>query len=314
METKPFISVIIPCYNVEDYIEECLDSVFNQTYRNFEVIVVDNNCTDRTIKMVEQYMSDKKVDIIVVQETNQGASCARNKGLLFSTGSWIQFLDADDLLLPEKLEHQVGLIDDQTDIIASATIERNTDGSEFIMTPHENIIFGLMAGYRYVGSTCSNLWRKASLDRINGFDVQQKSSQEIDMMFRLYKSGYNFLKDDVPLAVIRKRVSGQMSRGDQVELSKNWLRLRCKQLSFFKDDLFSVLAPYHRVELFNYCLIRLSYQAENYLQLSHDQFHEVVWPTFKKSYFKLDLRRQLIVFIYLVLGFSKGRVLINRFK
>ena len=105
-----------------------------------------------------------------------------------------------------------------------------------------------------------------------------------------------------------------MSRGDQVELSKNWLRLRRKQLSFFKDDLFSVLAPYQRVELFNYCLIRLSYQAENYLQLSHDQFHEVVWPTFKKSYFKLDLRRQLIVFIYLVLGFSKGRVLINRFK
>jgi glycosyltransferase involved in cell wall biosynthesis len=104
---EKLVSIIIPVYNAEKYIAACIDSVLAQTWQNIEVIVVDDGSTDNSLKIIEQYVS-KGVKILL--QKNSGASTARNKGLDESTGDFIQFLDADDLLSPDKIEAQTRLL------------------------------------------------------------------------------------------------------------------------------------------------------------------------------------------------------------
>ena len=100
---SPLISVIIPVYNVEKYLRQCLDSVLAQTYSNYEVILVDDGSSDRSPKICNEYAL-KNNHIRVFHKTNGGASTARNVGLKESKGDYIFFLDSDDWIEPNTLE------------------------------------------------------------------------------------------------------------------------------------------------------------------------------------------------------------------
>ena len=102
--TTPVVSVIVPMYNVEKYILQCLESVLSQTYVFFEVICVDDGCTDGTVSKVRQ-LGDNRIRI--VQQINQGLAAARNKGIKSARGIYLAFLDSDDYWHPEKLESHV---------------------------------------------------------------------------------------------------------------------------------------------------------------------------------------------------------------
>lgn len=91
------ISVIVPIYNVEQYLSQCLDSIINQTYTNLEIILINDGSTDNSEKICNQY---KLLDprIIVIHKTNGGLSDARNTGIKIATGDYISFVDADDFI------------------------------------------------------------------------------------------------------------------------------------------------------------------------------------------------------------------------
>lgn len=91
------VSVIIPVYNVEKYLEECLDSIINQTLKEIEIICIDDGSTDSSLNVLENYKKKDK-RIIVLQQQNLGAGAARNKGLDLARGKYLSFLDADDFL------------------------------------------------------------------------------------------------------------------------------------------------------------------------------------------------------------------------
>ena len=92
------ISVIVPVYNVETYLEECLDSIQNQTYTDFEVLLVNDGSTDGSQAICEYYcQTDKRFRLM--NQTNQGQSVARNNGVTASTGEFIAFVDSDDIIL-----------------------------------------------------------------------------------------------------------------------------------------------------------------------------------------------------------------------
>ena len=96
--TKPKISVIIPCYNVEKYLRQCLDSVINQTLKEIEIICINDGSTDSTLQILEEYAGhDNRIRII--SQENQGQSVARNKGLDIAFGEFIAFIDSDDSFL-----------------------------------------------------------------------------------------------------------------------------------------------------------------------------------------------------------------------
>ena len=94
-------SVIIPLYNKQDYITRTINSVLNQTYQNFEIIVVDDGSTDKSLSVVKT-IKDKRIKVF--SQKNLGVSNARNKGIKQSKGNYIAFLDADDEFLPRYLD------------------------------------------------------------------------------------------------------------------------------------------------------------------------------------------------------------------
>ena len=101
--SESIISVIIPSYNAAKYLPQAINSVLAQTYRQFEIIVIDDGSTDDTQKVITEY-SDS---VIYIRQPNSGPSAARNKGIQISRGDYIAFLDADDLWVPNKLEDQL---------------------------------------------------------------------------------------------------------------------------------------------------------------------------------------------------------------
>jgi glycosyltransferase involved in cell wall biosynthesis len=103
---KDSISVIIPTYNRAKYVTMAIDSVLNQTFKDYEIIVVDDGSTDNTREALNPYMGR----IQYIYQSNEGVSSARNKGILKSKGVWIAFIDADDEWLPEKLYIQMDAV------------------------------------------------------------------------------------------------------------------------------------------------------------------------------------------------------------
>jgi glycosyltransferase involved in cell wall biosynthesis len=109
---EPLVSVIIPTFNCGRYVEDAIESVLNQTFRRFEIIVVDDGSTDDTGSKLKKY----KDRVQVVTQENQGSSKARNVGLELSRGDYVAFLDADDRWLPEKLERQLACFRELGDV------------------------------------------------------------------------------------------------------------------------------------------------------------------------------------------------------
>lgn len=99
------VSIIVPIYNVEDYIEECLNSIVNQTYKNLEILLVNDGSTDKTMEKVEKYRKDSRIKII--QQKNQGLSVARNNALEIAKGKYIFYIDSDDYLELNSIEVMV---------------------------------------------------------------------------------------------------------------------------------------------------------------------------------------------------------------
>lgn len=109
------ISIIVPIYNVEPYLPQCLDSLINQTYHDLEIVCVNDGSTDGSLEILKQYQA-KDNRIIVIDQKNQGLSGARNKGISQSTGVWMMFVDSDDWLDTDCCEKLIKAVDPEQDL------------------------------------------------------------------------------------------------------------------------------------------------------------------------------------------------------
>ena len=134
------VSVIIPNYNSIKFIEETLDSVFNQTHKNIELIIVDDGSTDGSFEYIKNL---NKPNLQLVKNPSKGACAARNHGLRIATGNYIQFLDSDDLLDPDKIKAQVELLENSNDKVAVCSTRHF----------YENINQGLITDTPFLYST-----------------------------------------------------------------------------------------------------------------------------------------------------------------
>lgn len=113
------VSVIVPVYNVEKHLKTCLDSVINQTYKNLEIILIDDGSTDNSSEICDEYARNDE-RIVVIHKENKGVSSARNKGIEIATGDFIGFVDSDDYIEPDMYEKLVSMItSDDIDIATS---------------------------------------------------------------------------------------------------------------------------------------------------------------------------------------------------
>lgn len=112
---NPIVSIIVPVYNVEDYLKICLDSIINQTYKNLEIILVNDGSTDRSGKICDEY-SKVENRIFVKHNENHGVSYSRNYGINLAKGKYLMFIDSDDSIKPTYVEKMVSAIEEQENI------------------------------------------------------------------------------------------------------------------------------------------------------------------------------------------------------
>lgn len=240
------ISVVIPCYNVATWLEECVQSVLD-VGSDVEIILVDNNSTDTTREVMARLSHAAHVHIF--QETKPGAPAARNRGLQEAKGDFIQFLDADDLLLPGKFRAQ---LTQPAEIMAAGYTRLGVDGNEVQVSVSEDVWKGLF-DTRF-GITSSNLFRTQAVREVGGWNEELKSSQEYDLMFRILKQGGEHSICQEPLAIVRERESGQISQGDASGRWNRYLDLRESVLAYLRDektDYFSRESTYFHQAFFD---------------------------------------------------------------
>ncbi len=190
--TSPIVSVIIPAYNVAQYIGEALASVIAQTFTDFEVIVINDGSSD-TVEF-EQAIEPFRERIIYLEQENLGAGAARNNGLLLARGKFVAFLDADDIWLPGFLAEMVSFIEsgDGYDLVyANAQLfgKRNIDGLTYMET---NPSVGEVTCESLLAERCNIitsgvLTRREPVLEIGLFDVELWHSQDFDLWVRLAK-------------------------------------------------------------------------------------------------------------------------------
>lgn len=114
MGAKVLVSVIMPAYNAEKYIGAAIESILNQTYKNFELIIIEDCSTDETLNVIKKY-NDSRIKLLQ-NERNLGIAYSTNRGIAYSQGKYIALLDDDDMAAPERLELQVNYLEEHTDI------------------------------------------------------------------------------------------------------------------------------------------------------------------------------------------------------
>lgn len=180
---EDLITVIIPVYNAEKYIAECLESLINQTYKNLEIIVINDGSKDNSGTICDQY-KEKDSRIQVIHKENGGVSLARNSGLEIAKGKYIAFVDGDDYLDKEYFEKMLKILKEkQVDIVLCGfnrvydnNIEKVTKGKSLIMNKEEFLtdILNVQGG---AGIVHSKLWKKEVIQGTN-FDKNIKIGED----------------------------------------------------------------------------------------------------------------------------------------
>lgn len=201
----PRVSILIPCYNAERWVAQAIQSALAQTYPDKEVIVVDDGSTDGSLDVIKSFGDQIRWET----GPNRGGNVARNRLLELSNGEWLQYLDADDYLLPEKIEVQLREIDNiqACDVAYSPVIvERFRELA--LLQQHPLLIpppydpWTLLIYWR-LPQTGAALWRRTSLEGVGGWKVDQPCCQEHELYLRLLTRQMRFSFCPTPLAVYR---------------------------------------------------------------------------------------------------------------
>lgn len=205
------VSVIIPLYNTEQYIEACLASVLRQTHRELEVIVVDDGSTDGGAAIAER-VADERVR--VERCANRGVAAARNRGLVLARGEVVSFLDADDLWYPDKLAEQLAVLRGDRDLVAVGAVFQYLSGSGRLLgRAGENARDAaarqrLKQGRLMPFPISSLIARTDAVRDAGGFDESLPPVADLDLMARLAVAG--------PVATVMRPLGAYRVHGDSM--------------------------------------------------------------------------------------------------
>ncbi len=198
------ISIIIPNYNNERYLSQCLENCINQTYKNIEIIIVDDCSTDNSLKLIESYIQKDNRIKLIINETNQKVSKTRDIGIRNSNGEWITTLDSDDFYYSdEKIEKEVDLLSknnfDKSIIAFSKTIRIDSSGKNILSIMNkdrikEGDIFDFMIS-RSCAIPRDFLFSKKLYFEVGGFDFNIPIYEDWDLKLRLSKLASFYLSD-----------------------------------------------------------------------------------------------------------------------
>ena len=274
---SPKVSVIIPNFNYAKYVAEAINSALNQTYSNLEVIVVNNGSTDNSLEVLEAF-GEK---IVLIDQENLGQSGARNVGLKHVSGELIAFLDADDIWMVDKLERQIRLICEETQLVFSgiACFENDIDNVTELHKPvhrgncSDTFLRNPTASVVLAGESTA-LFTKKLMTAVGSFDELLNSAAGWDF-FRRCSDFTNFDFVDEPLVLHRVHPSN-MSRA--IDASINDMRL-----SFFKMHA-SVLGSLGFIQAYIvFCSMEVNFiktylRERKILRATGEFLHIIIYP------------------------------------
>jgi hypothetical protein len=208
---RPLVSLVVPSYNVEQYVAEAIDSALAQTYRPLEIVVVDDGSTDSTADVVHAYLGHPEV--VYVHQENRGLAGARNRGIAEARGDVIGLLDADDVWMPQKVERAVAYLGEHPEVgwvTTDCYLLRDH-------TPTEERYYGDMvpvefpepgpaqldaiAQRNYMSVACHI--RRELFDRFGVFDESLRRTEDYDLWLRFLLGGTSVGRIDEPLGWYR---------------------------------------------------------------------------------------------------------------
>lgn len=212
------ISVIIPVYNIEQYIQECISSILNQTHKNLEIIIINDGSTDGSKDICTQ-ASTKDARIKLINQENRGVSAARNAGLEIATGDYITFVDGDDSAPPEYIEHLLSMTRDSTiDIVTSKTksgdIGLSTEPSTLSTISGKEAAIRLMH-QRILNGPMGKLIKRDLLNTIR-FQEDLKVGEDLVLNYQILRKANLVATSNARLYTYRER-QGSASRSKNTE-------------------------------------------------------------------------------------------------
>ncbi len=277
--SRPSVSILIPCFNAERWIGQSIQSALDQTYTAKQVIVVDDGSSDGSLEVIQSF-GDK-----IRWETgpNRGGNAARNRLLELATGQWLQYLDADDYLLPDKIQGQINYLSEfpDTDILCSPTWFEEWKSSDgplprvITPIPEPRDPWVLLAKWQ-LPQTGGPLWRRDFLAQAGGWNVEMPCCQEHELYLRLLQSGAVCRFHDEPGAVYRYWSTDSVSRWNEMLVKETQIAVLDRMVNHL-DSAGELTQP--RLDEVN----RTKFRTARWLWLGHRGGHQAILQKIKRS-------------------------------
>jgi teichuronic acid biosynthesis glycosyltransferase TuaG len=204
MSDLGLVSIIMPLYNSEKFLSSAIESVISQTYKNWELILIDDKSTDNSLQKAMQHMKqDSRIKLIELQD-NSGPAIARNTGIKAAKGKYIAFLDSDDMWLPEKLELQIKFMNERnTNFSYTAYRKIDEDGeNRGIVSVPESITYNKLLNTNIIGCLTA-IYNAEKLGKIYMPNIIKR--QDYALWLKILKKEVQAFGLNIPLAIYRVR-------------------------------------------------------------------------------------------------------------
>lgn len=244
---NPKLTVITPVYNAEEFLGETIESVLNQTYENFEYLLIDDCSTDSSAAIVKRYEEkDARIKYIKLNE-NSGAAVARNKGLKKARGRYVAFVDSDDIWYPEKLEKQLAFMQENNRGFTYTKYERISEQGEVLGTPNFPKKLNYTGLLKNTAIACSTVVIDKNVIGDFRMPLVRKGQDTATWLQILKEHDYAYLVDEV-LNQYRSR-EGSLSSDKFGALKRTWNTYRnLEELPLYKAIYYFVFYSLNAVK------------------------------------------------------------------
>jgi glycosyltransferase involved in cell wall biosynthesis len=260
------VSILIPCHNSERWVAQTIESALAQTWAETETIVIDDGSTDGSLEIVRSFGKRIRWE----SGPNRGANAARNRLLELARGEWLQYLDADDYLLPDKVARQIEYLGahPSTDVVFGPVImEYSSNESvrrEVLAIPEPHDPWILLARW-YLPQTGACLWRKQAIVDVSGWKVDQPCCQEHELYLRMLMAGKLFTYCDHAGSVYRQWSESTLCTRDVPEVHRRRLEIEQRAEDYLRNRGELTPVRQHAVNLARFEIARSEWQLDEKL-------------------------------------------------
>lgn len=223
------VSVVIPAYNAQDYISDAIEGIIGQTYKDIEIIIIDDASIDRTAEIIREYASRDSRIHIYTNESNLGIGANRTKGIELARGEYICWQDADDISLPDRIDLQVAYLDANPKVGVVGGFmqffDEDGDGPIRSYCEFDRDLRKTIFRYNPVAQPASMV-RRSCYDKVGGYDARLTVDEDLEMLFRIGEQ-YEFA--NIQKVVLRYRqLDSSLTRSNLKRMELGTLALRRK--------------------------------------------------------------------------------------